>query len=86
MPISQITVGYFHHTKYFLELINEPHRSLPTCDPKNIDRFAEGSVTNMSTSIVGNLFGFKAMLSLHLKDLRIPPAYVKSFQGTPHAS
>ncbi|KAG6383891.1 hypothetical protein SASPL_155501 (mitochondrion) [Salvia splendens] len=46
-----------------------------------LDLFEEGSVTNMFTSIVGNVFGFKA---LRLEDLRIPPAYIKTFQGPPH--
>jgi ribulose 1,5-bisphosphate carboxylase large subunit-like protein len=36
------------------------------------------------TSIVGNVFGFKALRALRLEDLRIPPAYAKTFQGTPH--
>ncbi|XP_019241962.1 PREDICTED: uncharacterized protein LOC109222001, partial [Nicotiana attenuata] len=49
-----------------------------------LDLFEEGSVTNMFTSIVGNVFGFKALRALRLEDLRIPPAYVKTFQGPPH--
>lgn len=49
-----------------------------------IDLFEEGSVTNLLTSIVGNVFGFKALRSLRLEDLRIPPAYVKTFWGPPH--
>ncbi len=49
-----------------------------------IDLFEEGSVTNMFTSIVGNVFGFKALRALRLEDLRIPVAYVKTFQGPPH--
>ncbi|MCO5614120.1 hypothetical protein L7F22_068401 [Adiantum nelumboides] len=44
-----------------------------------LDLFEECSVTNMLTSIVGNVFGFKALRALHLEDLRIPPAYFKSF-------
>jgi ribulose 1,5-bisphosphate carboxylase large subunit-like protein len=35
----------------------------------------------MFTSIVGNVFGFKALAALRLEDLRIPPAYTKTFQG-----
>ncbi|KAL0381922.1 UNVERIFIED_CONTAM: Ribulose bisphosphate carboxylase large chain [Sesamum latifolium] len=46
-----------------------------------LDLFEEGSVTNMFTSIVGNVFGFKALRALRLEDLRIPPAYIKTFQG-----
>jgi len=49
-----------------------------------IDLFEEGSVTNLFTSIVGNVFGFKALRALRLEDLRIPPAYVKTFSGPPH--
>jgi len=49
-----------------------------------LDLFEEGSVTNMLTSIVGNVFGFKALRSLRLEDLRIPVAYLKTFQGPPH--
>jgi ribulose-bisphosphate carboxylase large chain len=49
-----------------------------------VDLFEEGSVTNLFTSIVGNVFGFKALRALRLEDLRIPPAYVKTFQGPPH--
>ncbi|KAL6496671.1 hypothetical protein OROHE_027413 [Orobanche hederae] len=44
----------------------------------------EGSVTNMFTSIIGNVFGFKALRALRLEDLRIPPAYIKIFQSPPH--
>jgi ribulose-bisphosphate carboxylase large chain len=49
-----------------------------------LDLFEEGSVTNMLTSIVGNVFGFKALMALRLEDLRIPVAYLKTFQGPPH--
>ncbi|AES98996.1 ribulose bisphosphate carboxylase large chain domain protein [Medicago truncatula] len=49
-----------------------------------LDLFKEGSVTNMFTSIVGNVFGFKALCALRLEDLRIPVAYVKTFQDPPH--
>ncbi|KAH7443021.1 hypothetical protein KP509_02G014200 [Ceratopteris richardii] len=38
----------------------------------------------MLTSIVGNVFGFKALRALRLEDLRIPPAYSKTFLGPPH--
>jgi ribulose-bisphosphate carboxylase large chain len=51
-----------------------------------LDLFEEGSVTNLFTSIVGNVFGFKALRALRLEDLRIPPAYTKTFQGPPHGS
>ena len=35
-------------------------------------------------SIIGNVFGFKALKALRLEDMRIPPHYVKTFQGPPH--
>jgi ribulose-bisphosphate carboxylase large chain len=49
-----------------------------------LDLFEEGSVTNMFTSIVGNVFGFKALHALSLEDLRIPATYEKTIQGPPH--
>ena len=49
-----------------------------------IDLFEEGSVTNLFTSIVGNVFGFKALRALRLEDLRISKAYIKTFLGPPH--
>ncbi|QSR88831.1 form I ribulose bisphosphate carboxylase large subunit [Methylacidiphilum caldifontis] len=50
----------------------------------DLDLFEEGSIANMSSSIIGNVFGFKALRSLRLEDLRIPPHYVKTFQGPAH--
>lgn len=38
----------------------------------------------MFTSILGNVFGFKALRALRLEDPRIPPAYSNTFQGPPH--
>ncbi|KAH7388140.1 hypothetical protein KP509_16G059900 [Ceratopteris richardii] len=49
-----------------------------------LDLFEEGYITNMLTSIVGNVFGFKALCTMCLEDLRIPPAYSKTFLGPPH--
>jgi ribulose-bisphosphate carboxylase large chain len=50
----------------------------------DIDLFEEGSIANMTSSIIGNVFGFKAIKALRLEDLRIPPHYHKTFQGPPH--
>ncbi len=50
----------------------------------DIDLFEEGSIANLTSSIIGNVFGFKALKSLRLEDMRIPPHYVKTFQGPPH--
>lgn len=49
-----------------------------------LDLFEEGSIANMTSSIIGNVFGFKALKSLRLEDMRIPPHYVKTFQGPAH--
>ena len=35
----------------------------------------------MTASIIGNVFGFKAVKALRLEDMRIPFAYLKTFQG-----
>ncbi len=49
-----------------------------------IDLFEEGSIANLTSSIIGNVFGFKALRALRLEDMRIPLAYVKTFQGPAH--
>ncbi|MFN8482464.1 MAG: form I ribulose bisphosphate carboxylase large subunit [Anaerolineae bacterium] len=46
-----------------------------------LDLFEEGSIANLTSSIIGNVFGFKALKSLRLEDMRIPPHYTKTFQG-----
>jgi len=45
--------------------------------------FEEGSIANLSASIIGNVFGFKAVRALRLEDMRLPVALVKTFQGPP---
>ena len=50
----------------------------------DIDLFEEGSIANLTSSIIGNVFGFKALKSLRLEDMRIPTHYVKTFQGPAH--
>jgi len=50
----------------------------------SIDLFEEGSIANLTSSIIGNVFGFKALKALRLEDMRIPVAYVKTFQGPAH--
>src|SRR5438874_8010478 len=47
----------------------------------DIDLFEEGSIANLTSSIIGNVFGFKPLKALRLEDMRIPVAYVKTFQG-----
>src|ERR687893_2587291 len=50
----------------------------------DLDLFEEGSIPNMTSSIIGNVFGFKALKALRLEDLRIPTHYVKTSPGPPH--
>ena len=45
------------------------------------DLFEEGSLANITASIIGNVFGFKAVKALRLEDMRIPHSYLKTFQG-----
>ncbi|EUA52019.1 ribulose bisphosphate carboxylase large chain, N-terminal domain protein [Mycobacterium xenopi 3993] len=47
----------------------------------DLDLFEEGSIANLTSSIIGNVFGFKALKALRLEDMRIPSQYVKTFQG-----
>jgi ribulose-bisphosphate carboxylase large chain len=49
-----------------------------------LDLFEEGSIANLTSSIIGNVFSFKALKSLRLEDMRIPLSYVKTFLGPPH--
>ncbi|MDQ2709308.1 MAG: form I ribulose bisphosphate carboxylase large subunit [Actinomycetota bacterium] len=50
----------------------------------DMDLFEEGSIANLTSSIIGNVFGFKALKALRLEDMRIPTHYVKTFQGPAH--
>src|SRR6202142_3384683 len=47
----------------------------------NLDLFEEGSIANLTASLIGNVFGFKPLKALRLEDMRIPVAYLKTFQG-----
>jgi Ribulose 1,5-bisphosphate carboxylase, large subunit len=47
----------------------------------DLDLFEPGSIANMAASIIGNVFGFKALKALRLEDMRLPVAYLKTFQG-----
>jgi ribulose-bisphosphate carboxylase large chain len=47
----------------------------------DLDLFEPGSIANLTASIIGNVFGFKAIKALRLEDMRIPVAYLKTFQG-----
>ena len=47
----------------------------------DLDLFENGSIANLTASIIGNVFGFKPLKGLRLEDMRLPVAYVKTFQG-----
>ena len=45
--------------------------------------FEEGSIANMTASLIGNVFSFKPLRAARLEDIRIPVAYIKTFKGPP---
>src|ERR1700722_8036720 len=45
--------------------------------------FEEGSIANMTASLIGNVFSFKPLKAVRLEDIRIPVAYAKTFKGPP---
>src|SRR5690242_19159795 len=45
--------------------------------------FEEGSIANMTASLIGNVFSFKPLKAARLEDIRVPVAYVKTFKGPP---
>ncbi len=47
----------------------------------DIDLFEPGSIANLTASIIGNVFGMKAVKALRLEDMRVPVAYLKTFHG-----
>jgi ribulose-bisphosphate carboxylase large chain len=47
----------------------------------DLDLFEPGSIANLAASIIGNVFGFKPLKALRLEDMRLPTAYVKTFDG-----
>jgi ribulose-bisphosphate carboxylase large chain len=49
----------------------------------DLDLFEEGSIANLTASIIGNVFGFKPLKAARLEDMRFPVAYVKTFKGPP---
>ncbi|MFQ6159971.1 form I ribulose bisphosphate carboxylase large subunit [Sinorhizobium meliloti] len=45
--------------------------------------FEEGSIANLTASIIGNVFSFKPLKAARLEDMRLPVAFVKTFRGPP---
>jgi ribulose-bisphosphate carboxylase large chain len=46
-----------------------------------LELFEAGSIPNILSSVVGNVFGFKAIAALKLLDMRVPETLVDSFPG-----
>ncbi|MEA2732255.1 MAG: ribulose-bisphosphate carboxylase large chain [Acetobacteraceae bacterium] len=49
----------------------------------DLELFEPNSIVNLSASIIGNVFGFKPLKALRLEDMRLPIAYVKTYNGPP---
>src|SRR2546422_4614978 len=49
----------------------------------DLSLFEEGSIANLTASIIGNVFSFKPLKAARLEDMRLPLAYVKTFRGPP---
>ena len=47
----------------------------------DLDLFEEGSIANLTSSIIGNVFGFKPLKALRLEDMRIPAALRQDLPG-----
>jgi len=66
---------------YFVEEVPNTTNEFFAFIAYECDLFEEGSIANLTASIIGNVFGFKAVKALRLEDMRIPYAYLKTFQG-----
>src|SRR5690606_38290576 len=49
----------------------------------DLDLFEEGSIANLTASIIGNVFSFKPLKAARLGDMRLPVAYEKTFRAPP---
>jgi len=49
----------------------------------DLDLFEEGSIANLTASIIGNVFSFKPLKAARLEDMFFPVAYVKTYKGPP---
>jgi ribulose-bisphosphate carboxylase large chain len=66
---------------YFVEQVPNNPNEFFSFIAYECDLFEEGSIANLTASIIGNVFGFKAVKALRLEDMRIPYAYLKTFIG-----
>ena len=49
----------------------------------DLSLFEEGSIANVTASIIGNVFSFKPLKAARLEDMQFPVAYMKTFPGPP---
>ena len=77
-------LDYYKGRAYRIEDVPGDKESFYSFVAYPIDLFEEGSIVNVLTSLVGNVFGFKAVKSLRLEDIRFPIAYVKTCMGPPN--
>jgi len=66
---------------YFVEEVPNTPEEFFAFIAYECDLFEEGSIANLTASIIGNVFGFKAVKCLRLEDMRLPYAYLKTFLG-----
>jgi ribulose-bisphosphate carboxylase large chain len=66
---------------YFVEEVPNQTEEFFAFIAYECDLFEEGSIANLTASIIGNVFGFKAVKALRLEDMRLPYAYLKTFIG-----
>jgi ribulose-bisphosphate carboxylase large chain len=66
---------------YFVEEVPNANDQYLAFIAYECDLFEEGSIANLTASIIGNVFGFKAVKALRLEDMRIPYGYLKTYLG-----
>jgi ribulose-bisphosphate carboxylase large chain len=66
---------------YFVEEVPNNSEEFFAFIAYECDLFEESSIANLTASIIGNVFGFKAVKALRLEDMRMPYAYLKTFLG-----
>jgi ribulose-bisphosphate carboxylase large chain len=66
---------------YFVEQVPNSVNEFFAFIAYECDLFEEGSIANLTASIIGNVFGFKALKALRLEDMRLPFGYLKTFLG-----
>ena len=66
---------------YFVEEVPNANDQYFAFIAYECDLFEEGSIANLTASIIGNVFGFKAVKALRLEDMRIPYGYLKTYLG-----